>query len=71
MTNSKKKTVVIEKDGVQAEATQESFKGLVKRGWTVVDDGDKDAQKAAEAEAKEVEKLTAQEQKLFAADTEE
>lgn len=68
---SNKKTVVVEKDGVQAKATDVTFKGLVKRGWTVVDDGDKDRKKAAEAEAKEAEKLEEQEVKLFGTNDEE
>lgn len=66
-----KKTVIVEKDGVQAEATEVTFKGLVKHGWTVVDDGGKEAQKAAEAQAKEAQKLDEQEQTLFGSDNEE
>ena len=70
MRNSRKKTVVIEKDGVQAEATRESFQGLVARGWKVVGE-DKDAEKAAEEQRKEQEKLEEQEVKIFGpADTE-
>jgi hypothetical protein len=68
---ARKKTVVIEKDGVRAEATEETFKGLAARGWTVVDDGDKDEKNAAETEAKEAEKLQEQEQKLFGPDDKE
>lgn len=68
---SNRKTVVIEKDGVRAVATEITFAGLAKRGWTVVDDGDKDVKKATEAKAKETEKLQEQEQKLFGSDNEE
>lgn len=65
MTNRKKKVVYVEKDGIRAEATKETFKGLVSRGWTVVDDGTKEEKKAAEEEAKAVKQLEEQELKLF------
>jgi len=68
---SKRKTVVIEKDGVRAEADQNTFKGLAKRGWTVVDDGDKDAQAAQQEEQKQAEELEQQEQQLFGTNDEE
>jgi len=66
-----KKTVVMEKDGIRTEVTQAQFKGLAKRGWTVVDDGDKDVKAANEAQAKEAKHLEQQEQKLFATDEKE
>lgn len=71
MSRNSRKTVVMEKDGVQTEVTREQFKGLAKRGWTVVDDGNKSAEKANEEEAKEAKKLEEQELKLFGSDDEE
>lgn len=68
---SNKKTVVIEKDGVRAEATEATFKALAKRGWTVVDDGDKDNAEANKAEAEQAQKLDEQEQQLFGSDDKE
>lgn len=68
---SQKKVVVMEKDGVRTEVTQESFKGLAKRGWTVVDDGDKELKQQQEAEAKQTQELEEQEQKLFGSSDEE
>lgn len=65
------KVVVMEKDGIRTEVTQAQFKGLAKRGWTVVDDGDKEQQKQEQAVAEEVQKLEEQEQKLFGTSDEE
>jgi hypothetical protein len=63
--SNKNKTVVMEKDGVETEVTREQFKGLVKRGWSVVDTGNKDEEKALKAAAEEQEKLEKQERELF------
>jgi hypothetical protein len=63
---SKSKTVVIEKDGVQAEATKESFAALAKRGWTVVEDGDKELSASQGAEAQERVALVEKTNVLFA-----
>jgi len=68
---SRSKTVVIEKDGVRGVATEQTFAGLAKRGWTVVDDGDKDQKKAVNERKQTVEKIEQQEQKLFGSDTKE
>lgn len=67
--SNRKKTVVVEKDGVTAEATVESFKGLVKRGWTVKDDGTKAEKQEAEALAKAAAELEQQEVELFQLET--
>lgn len=68
---SKQKVVYMEKDGVRTEVTQAQFKGLAKRGWTVVDDGDKELKQQQDAEAKQTAELEEQEQKLFGTDDEE
>jgi hypothetical protein len=69
------KEVVVEKeteDGkVQAVATQLTLRGLLKHGWTVVDDGSKQEKQSAEAQAKEVKQLQEQEEKLFGSPDEE
>lgn len=69
--SNKKKTVVMEKGGVETEVTREAFKGLAKRGWKVKDDGTKEQTKAVEDAHKEAEKLEQQELKLFGIENEE
>lgn len=59
------KEVVIEKDGIRGVATEVSLKGLLKHGWTVVDDKDKEVKAAAKAEAEEEQKLDEQVEKYF------
>lgn len=59
------KEVVIEKDGVRGVATQVTLKGLLKRGWQVVDDKDKEVAKANKANAEEEQKLDAEVEKYF------
>lgn len=69
---SKRKVVIIEKDGVQAEADQVSLAGLLKHGWTVVDDGDdKETVKRAEAKPAKAEDVQEQESKVFGSNDKE
>lgn len=67
----KNKEVVVKKGDVTAVATEITLKGLLKHGWEVVGDSDKDVKAEREAQAKEEEQLNAEVEKFFPSQDEE
>jgi hypothetical protein len=67
----KNKEVVVKKGDVTAVATEITLKGLLKHGWEVVGDSDKDHQAELKKQADEEEKLDKTVEKYFPSDDEE